>query len=243
MSTTAALENDAGQRALRSAARATGLIANRDRFLFLRHGRTVGNVNRIFQHPDISLCEEGFCDADTAVGVLSEVAFDHIYASDMARAWLTAGRVAAATGKPVTVRRALRERYFGDLIGTSSEGMDWRINPPNGETMIEFVERTLHGVAELLAPDPVPLLVSHGGVLRVLCGALDIALPLELTVNALPLAFERNGDTWRLTALMEPAVALSQAQAETAGVPHIHPPLAGDGLEMPAGVHAGGIQR
>ena len=123
----------------------------------------------------------------------------------MARAWLTAGRVAAVTGKPVAVRRALRERYFGDFIGTSSEGLDWRVDPPNGETMMEFVDRTVRGIADMLVPGPMPLLVSHGGVLRVLCGALDVELPVELTANALPLAFERNAGTWRAIPLMQPA--------------------------------------
>jgi probable phosphoglycerate mutase len=204
MSTTAALENNAGQLALRAAARARGLKSGRDRFLFLRHGRTAGNVNKIFQHPDIPLCDEGFGDADLAAGALRAIAFDHIFASDMARAWLTAGRVAAATGKSVVVSRALRERYFGDFIGTSSEGLDWRVDPPNGETMMGFIERTLDGVAQLLAPGPLPLLVSHGGVLRVLCGALDVELPVELTANALPLAFERRQGAWRAVPLMEP---------------------------------------
>ncbi|MSR13255.1 MAG: histidine phosphatase family protein [Gammaproteobacteria bacterium] len=206
MSTTALLENEAGQRALRAAALATGLKPGRDRFLFLRHGRTAGNMTRVFQHPDIPLCDEGFGDADAAARSLSAVAFDHIYASDMARAWLTAGRVAAMTSKPVAVKLALRERYFGDLIGTTSEGMDWRFNPPNGETMDGFIQRTLRGVAELLTPGPLPLLVSHGGVLRVLCGALDVDLGLELTANALPLAFERRAGEWQVTALMTPVI-------------------------------------
>jgi broad specificity phosphatase PhoE len=207
MSTTAALENNAGQLALRAAARAAGLMVGRDRFLFLRHGRTAGNMGRVYQHPDIPLCEEGFCDADDAARALQDVAFDHIYASDMARAWLTAGRVAAVTGKPVAVRRALRERYFGDFIGTSSEGLDWRVDPPNGETMMAFVDRTLKGVAELVVSGPMPLLISHGGVLRVLCGALDIELPVELTANALPLAFERSNPGWRVVPLAQPASA------------------------------------
>jgi len=213
MSTTASLENNAGQLALRAAARTTGLIVGRDHFLFLRHGRTAGNVGRIYQHPDIPLCEEGFCDADDAARALQGVAFDHIYASDMARAWLTAGRVASVSGKPVAVRRSLRERYFGDLIGTSSEGLDWRVNPPNGETMMGFIERTLSGIAEMLVPGPLPLLVSHGGVLRVLCGGLDVDLPVELTANAMPLAFDREGDGWRVTPLMQPAPV-----AQTMGV-------------------------
>lgn len=202
MSTTAARENDAGQRALRAAARATGLAVGRPSFLFLRHGRTAGNLSRTFQHPDLPLCAEGYADADLAARCLRDVEFDHIYASDMARAWLTAGRVAAATGKPVRVWRALRERYFGDFIGTSSEGLDWRVDPPNGEPMHAFVERTLRGVAELLGPGPRPLLVSHGGVLRVLCGALDVDLTVELTANALPLVFEQRGDRWHASPLL-----------------------------------------
>ncbi len=204
-------ENEAGHQALRAAARATGLDTTRDHFLFLRHGRTAGNVSRIFQHPDIPLCTEGFGDADLAADVLRSATFDHICASDMARAWLTAGRIAAATAKPVLAKQALRERYFGDFIGTSSVGLDWRIDPPNGETLAGFVLRTLQGIAALLTAPPLPLLVSHGGVLRVLCGALDVELPLALTANALPLAFERRAGTWHVTALMPLSADLSTA--------------------------------
>jgi len=206
MSTSAAHENDAGQLALRAAARDHGVSIGRDRFFFVRHGRTPGNIGGLYQHPDIPLATEGFVDADIAAKVLRDHAFDLIYASDMARAWLTAGRVADLTGRPVWLRRCLRERYFGDFIGTSSAGLDWRVNPPNGETMHGFIERTLTGVAELLANNgPMPLLVSHGGVLRVLTGALDVALPHELTTNGLPLAFERKGKDWSVTPLMQPA--------------------------------------
>ncbi|MGE0424511.1 MAG: histidine phosphatase family protein [Reyranellaceae bacterium] len=205
MSTTAAHENDAGQQALRAAARDHGLDTARDTFLFLRHGRTPGNIGRVYQHPDIPLATEGFADADIAAKVLAEHAFDLIYASDMARAWLTAGRVADLTGRPVWLRRCLRERYFGDFIGTPSVGLDWRVSPPNGETMHGFIERTLTGVAGLLSDGPMPLLVSHGGVLRVLAGALDVELPHEFTANGLPLAFERKGEAWTVTPLMQPA--------------------------------------
>jgi hypothetical protein len=68
-----------------------------------------------------------------------------------------------------------------------------------------FIERPLTGVAELLGDGPMPLLVSHGGVLRVLTGALDVELPHELTANGLPLAFERRGSAWAVTPLMQPA--------------------------------------
>ena len=32
----------------------------------LRHGRTPGNIGRVYQHPDIPLATEGFADADIA---------------------------------------------------------------------------------------------------------------------------------------------------------------------------------
>jgi broad specificity phosphatase PhoE len=213
MSTNSSLENTAGHSALRDAARRFGLKPARAHFLFLRHGRTAGNIGRIYQHPDIPLATEGFTDADLAANALKSVPFDIIHASDMSRAWLTAGRVAALTGRPVHVHRALRERYFGDFIGTSSVGLDWRIDPPNGETMQEFIERTLTGVHQMLDTRSVPLLVSHGGVLRVLCGALDLDLPIELTVNGLPLAFDQEGTGWKVTPLMQvtPAEQLGAA--------------------------------
>lgn len=205
MSLHSAHENEAGHLALRLASREKGVAPRIGRFLFVRHGRTPGNIARVYQHPDIPLAPEGFADADVAAAALVEAEFAHIFASDMARAWLTAGRIAAATGKAVAVRQALRERYFGDLIGTPSVGLDWRVDPPNGETMLGFVARTLDGMAEMLVPGPTPLLVSHGGVLRVLCGALDVELPTELTANGLPLAFERAGAGWRVVPLVEPA--------------------------------------
>jgi probable phosphoglycerate mutase len=206
MSTDGSLENSAGHLALRQAAIRLGFKPRCTKFLFLRHGRTAGNIGRIYQHPDIPLAAEGFADADLAAEALRNVAFERIYASDMARAWLTAGRVASTTGRPVYLTRALRERYFGDFIGTSSVGLDWRIDPPNGETMMGFIERTLRGIEEILEPTSHALLVSHGGVLRVLCGAMDYELPVELTANALPLAFECHAGKWTVTPLMEPAV-------------------------------------
>ena len=39
----------------------------------------------------------------------------------------------------------LRERWFGDLVGTPSHDHDWREDPPNGETLHAFVTRTQAG--------------------------------------------------------------------------------------------------
>lgn len=188
-----------GLEAITTTAAARPLRARVDRFLFLRHGRTAGNIARVFQHPDDPLAPEGFADADRAAVALAAGPFERIAASDMARAWLTAGRVAAASGRPVTAVPGLRERYFGDWIGSPNEGLDWRADPPGGETLAQFVDRVAEGFETALA-DPRPtLVVAHGGVLRVLAGMLGVGLPLDLTANALPLAVARTASGWTVT--------------------------------------------
>jgi probable phosphoglycerate mutase len=200
--TTIAAADPGGLRALVAAASAFRLHPGVDGFLFLRHGRTAGNIGRVYQHPDDPLAPEGFADADRAAQILARRDFAQIAASDMARAWLTSGRVAAATGKPVVAAPSLRERFFGDLIGTPSVGLDWRADPPNGETLGAFVARAADGVNSALARGPGEmLLVSHGGVLQVVAGMLGVALAPDLTRNALPLTFRRTGDAWMVEPL------------------------------------------
>jgi glucosyl-3-phosphoglycerate phosphatase len=187
-----------GLKAMADAAAARPLRAPVDRFVFLRHGRTLGNIARVFQHPDDPLAPEGFADADRAAALLADGPFARIAASDMARAWLTAGRVAARSGRPVAAVPALRERYFGRWIGTPSHALDWRIDPPDGETLAGFVARVAEGFETVLA-DPQPVLVvAHGGVLRVLAGMLGVEVADALTANALPLMVERTGGGWSI---------------------------------------------
>lgn len=198
---TVAATDTGGLRALAVAAGSFRLDPAVDSFMFLRHGRTAGNIRRVYQHPDDPLAPEGFADADHASKILSHRRFAQIAASDMARAWLTSGRVAAATGKPVIAVPGLRERFFGGWIGKSSTDLDWRAEPPNGETLPAFVARAADGINAALALRPGEiLLVSHGGVLQVVAGMLGIRLAPELTRNALPLSFTRAGAGW----LVEP---------------------------------------
>ncbi|MCC7426907.1 MAG: histidine phosphatase family protein [Alphaproteobacteria bacterium] len=175
-----------------------------DTFLFLRHGRTLGNIRRVFQHPDDPLAPEGHGDAASAADLLAAESFSHIVASDMSRAWQTAGRVAARTGRPVHAAPALRERHFGDWIGTPSHELDWRASPPGGETLAGFIERSVRGLREALATGQAPLLVAHGGTLHVLCGVLGARLDAALAGNAVPLRVRRAGQGWAVTALVAP---------------------------------------
>ena len=190
-----------GLETLEAMAREAGLVPACDEFFFLRHGETAGNASRTFQPLDEPLNAQGHQQARAAAAILGGASFSRIIASDLPRAWLTAGKVAAASGHPVQPEALIRERFFGDWIGAPSAGFDWRHDPPGGETLATFVARTLLGLQKNLAQGDRPLLVAHGGNLHVLRGALGVPWDAAHTGNALPLHFRRTRQGWSMVAL------------------------------------------
>jgi broad specificity phosphatase PhoE len=171
-------------------------------FLFLRHGATDGNVQKIYQRFDQPLNDLGLGQALEAAAVLrAHGGVERILASDMARAWTTAHIAAAALGLPVTREIRLRERWFGDLVGTSSAELDWQHDPPNGDKLVDFVARTREATLAALDTDQSTLLVAHGGTLNVVAASLGVPLLVGHLHNAHPLAFRRDGATWHIEPL------------------------------------------
>jgi len=170
------------------------------RFIFLRHGETEGNARRVYQPSDIPLNATGQAQARLAAQYLREHPVERILASDMLRAWQTAEAAAEMVSAPVTPEPRLRERWFGDLIGTSSKDLDWRNEPPNGELLHDFVVRTQAGFHDSLDTDASTLLVAHGGSLYVLVFSLGAELLEEHIANATPLLFEYEtaANCWRI---------------------------------------------
>lgn len=174
-------------------------------FYFIRHGETDGNHKRIFQHAEIPLNARGLAQAEAASSALAGARLQRIVASTMTRAWTTAeiiGRPHSLTPLP---EDGLRERWFGDLVGTPSHDHDWRDDPPNGETLATFVMRTQAGIARSLvqAGQSRTALVGHGGILYVLAPSLGLAITTELLANATPLLFERSGPGWKVTRIAD----------------------------------------
>jgi probable phosphoglycerate mutase len=160
------------------------------RFMFLRHGETEGNAKRVYQPADIPLNATGQAQARLAAQYLRAHPVERILASDMRRAWQTAQAAAEMVGAPIIAEPRLRERWFGDLIGTSSKDLDWRHEPPNGETLQDFIARTQAGFHQALDTDAPTLLVAHGGSLYVLVFSLGAELLEQHIANATPLLFE-----------------------------------------------------
>lgn len=193
----------AGLQRLAELAAAMPLAPACDHFYFLRHGQTPCNARRIFQDFDEPLSELGLAQAVRAAERLAQEPIASIVSSTMTRALTTARTVSAPHGLEPLAHDDLRERHFGDLIGSSSVGLDWDCAPANGETLAQFVARKRAGLAFALArPAPV-LVVAHGGSLLVLSAALGVAFDQALHGNAHPLRFERNGAGWRAMALLD----------------------------------------
>ena len=139
--------------------------------------------------------------ARRAAEYLRAHAVERILASDMRRAWQTAQAAAEVVRAPVIAEPRLRERWFGDLIGKSSQNLDWRNEPPNGESLRDFVARTQAGLNDALDTEAPTLVVAHGGPLYVLVFSLGAELLERHIANATPLLFEYESETsrWRIS--------------------------------------------
>jgi probable phosphoglycerate mutase len=184
---------------------ASPLAPRCDGFYFIRHGETDGNAQKIFQRADQPLNARGIAQAEAASKALADARLERIVASTMDRAWVTAEVIGRPHGLAPLPEDGLRERWFGDLVGTPSHDHDWRDDPPNGETLAQFVTRTQAGITRGLqeAHAVRTALVGHGGILYVLAPSLGIAIDTPMLANATPLLFERAGGGWRVTRIAD----------------------------------------
>jgi len=202
----------AGLQQLVALAAAQPLAPACDHFYFLRHGQTECNARRIFQSVEEPLSALGVQQAVRAAEVLAGEPIRSIVSSNVLRALTTAHAVSAPHALAPLVHEGLRERNFGELIGSSSAHIDWACEPAGGETLPEFVERKRAAFEFALAQPAPVLVVAHGGSLYVLAALLGVPLDMALLGNAQPLRFERDPQprqggqdpqAWRVRPLMQ----------------------------------------
>ncbi len=114
--------------------------------LLIRHGETAGNANRFVQVPETPLSERGHAQAALLGERLANAGISQIFASDYARAAMTAAPLGAAAGIAVDSQPLLRERNFGDHRGCHYDDLDVDLFspgyvPPGGETWETFHAR------------------------------------------------------------------------------------------------------
>ena len=147
----------------------------------LRHGETeLGGGMR--GSLDDALTDTGWAQMRAAVAEAGP--WDRIVSSPLQRCARFAEELTERLALPLSLEPGLQELHFGDweghsaaqLMETDAEGLGlfWNdpygFTPPNGEPVIEFSARVLAAVEKLhqaYAGERV-LLVSHGGVMRLL---------------------------------------------------------------------------
>ncbi|MDD2553105.1 MAG: histidine phosphatase family protein [Desulfotomaculaceae bacterium] len=160
------------------------------RIYMIRHGETVWNVaSKLQGHANVTLSDNGRRQAELLGRRLAGLKFDGFYASDLARAYETAGIIAQYhNNHDIKSLPELREINFGRWEGFSineiqvlypKEIKQWWKTPlrtrlPGGESLGDVVKRTVTVVKNIVESRSGGnvLLVTHGGVIRSVVGTV-----------------------------------------------------------------------
>jgi len=162
------------------------------RLILVRHGATEWSTALRYQGwSDVPLSPEGREQARLLAERLRAEAIAGVYSSDLARALDTAGLIAAQHRLSVVSLPDLREANFGRWEGLTFEEISrqdhqlaatWaadpaRIAPPDGETVVQVIERMNRAVTRIEAEvgEGTAVAVTHGGAIRaLLCHVLKV---------------------------------------------------------------------
>lgn len=152
-------------------------------FYHIRHGETDWNArNQIMGHTDIPLNQSGINQAHEAASIIKHLKFEKIWSSPLLRARQTAEIIGGSIGAKIEFNDLLKERGWGVGEGETHKHFLPDMTPMNkvtkssesdlpkgAETYEEFEERVIRAFKEILmSSQKPPLVVSHGGVFRVL---------------------------------------------------------------------------
>lgn len=149
--------------------------------MLVRHGESEWNAQRRYQgQSDVPLSALGRRQAELVAERLAGQKIDAVYASDLQRAWETAGPIAEKNGLQVVSEPRLRELKFGVLEGLTFEEAEAQYpemiaawledfnRPPEGAETIDVFNARCASLLEELKQnhdEQVVLLVAHGGSL------------------------------------------------------------------------------
>ena len=153
--------------------------------ILIRHGETLWNTQLRMQGSlDSDLTPKGKSQIKALGEWMKDVPFDYLYCSDSGRARKTAEAISKYTGHKLNIDKRLREKNLGIFEGLTSEeareqnpetfqlfksaGTNYVID--QGESTQQLLDRALEAIEKirLRHPQKVAVLVTHGGVVRVL---------------------------------------------------------------------------
>ena len=176
----------------------------------IRHGESETNVKHVFSGwAQVALTEKGIEDAKGAKRLLSGIAFDKIYTSDLIRAKHTAELAIPECVYEETP--LLREVNVGDLTGkpaSAAQISNLDFTPFNGENR-EMVRIRLQKFMQMLESSSYETVAafSHAGCLRELLAlSVGVAIPTKHLVckNCTVMILEYTGEYWRLDSWINP---------------------------------------
>lgn len=165
------------------------------RLILVRHGETVWNRERRLQgHQDSPLTEEGKKQLAFLAEALKDEKIDAAYCSDLGRAIDSAKAILQSHGIKAVQRRELRERSHGIVQGMTQKQADreyqdlqeqrrkskYNFHNPKGESYADAEQRVKPFIEEIKQKnaDQTVLVVTHGGISRIVLGQL-LKLPAE----------------------------------------------------------------
>ena len=126
---------------------------------------------------------------------MKDIEIDMIFVSPLSRARQTAQAVADVKGLTPIVDERLIETNFGDFEGTDRWGKEYQAAKrdhfkryPNGESYFDMAYRIYSFLFEIRDryPDKKVLVVSHGGVCRIICNYFHDMENEEFVSQAFP---------------------------------------------------------
>ncbi|HEX7055924.1 MAG TPA: histidine phosphatase family protein [Bacilli bacterium] len=172
----------------------------------IRHGETDWNAEKRIQgQKDIALNENGIRQAKALAEYLRQDPWDAIVASDLTRAMTTAETIAAACGiSRVYSDRRLRERYYGDIEGTTLAerekvwGEHWRDFDHRIESDEAVRARGIVAIRDYTERLTVGriLFVSHGSLIRQVLADLLPEQEIGVIHNTSLTVLERSDGRW-----------------------------------------------
>jgi len=178
------------------------------KLFLIRHGQSQANVQGVYAgQSDVSLTEKGREQAKRLAPVLSGIAFEKVYSSDLIRAADTARL--ALCGREPEQTALLREYDLGSLVGKPlgmpRDSLPGDYTPFGGENAEQVIER-LQEFLTILEKEECENVAAfiHGGVMgcmfRIILG--ERYMPSDYrTGNCAVNIFEFENGKWRIFAL------------------------------------------
>lgn len=161
-----------------------------------RHGETMRNAEqRVLGRTDDPLSKKGLKQAAELAEKMKDIEIDMIFVSPLSRARQTAQAVAEVKGLTPIVDDRLIETNFGDFEGAPRYCEEYQAAKrdhfkryPNGESYFDMAYRIYDFLFEMKEKysDKKVLVVSHGGVCRILCNYFQDMENEEFVSHAFP---------------------------------------------------------